>query len=246
MELKNQLIILIFFFTLTDGRGKPTRVPFRWSSRLAVARGVAGALEYLHMKSPNIIPHGNLKLTNVLLDENDGVLVTDYGLTSLLASSLVSQRMVAFKSPEFQSHKRVSRKSDVRSYGCLLLELLTGKVSADSAPSQGPTNNNDNNNVVDLCSWVHRAVREEWTAEIFDVEIAAQRGANAGMLKLLQIAIRCCERSPEMRPEMREVVREVGKIEIVGVDSETEEFSSMDRSVTDDSMSASTPSRSIG
>ena len=221
---------------LTEGKGKPTRIPFRWSSRLSVARGVARALEYLHLntKSTNVVPHGNLKLSNVLLDENDGVLVTDYGLTSLVAAPLAAQRMIAFKSPEYQSHKKVSRKSDVWSYGCLLLELVTGRVSADSAPP--------GTNAVDLCRWVHRAVREEWTAEIFDVEIAVQRSANHGMLKLLQIAMRCCASSPENRPEMSEVAREVENIVVTADSEDEEEFSSMDRSLTDESMS--TPSRS--
>ncbi|XP_071937510.1 pollen receptor-like kinase 1 [Coffea arabica] len=221
---------------LNEGKGKPTRIPFRWSSRLSVARGVARALEYLHLntKSTNVVPHGNLKLSNVLLDENDGVLVTDYGLTSLVAAPLAAQRMIAFKSPEYQSHKKVSRKSDVWSYGCLLLELVTGRVSADSAPP--------GTNAVDLCRWVHRAVREEWTAEIFDVEIAVQRSANHGMLKLLQIAMRCCASSPENRPEMSEVAREVENIVVTADSEDEEEFSSMDRSLTDESMS--TPSRS--
>ncbi|KAL3515551.1 hypothetical protein ACH5RR_022453 [Cinchona calisaya] len=223
---------------LHEGKGKPTRIPFRWSSRLLVARGVAKALEYLHQttkSSPNVVPHGNLKLSNVLLDENNNVLVTDYGLTSLIAAPLVAQRMISFKSPEYQSHKKLSRKSDIWSYGCLLLELVTGRVSADSGPS--------GTNAVDLCSWVHRAVREEWTAEIFDVEIAVQRSANHGMLKLLQIAMRCCERSPENRPEISEVVREVESIDLTPDSEDDEEFSSMDRSLTDESMSA-TPSRS--
>ncbi|CAI9104004.1 OLC1v1002606C1 [Oldenlandia corymbosa var. corymbosa] len=219
---------------LHEGKGKPSRIPFRWSSRLAVARGVARALQHLHSntKSSNVAPHGNLKLSNVLLDENDDVLVTDYGLTTLVAAPLAAQRMTAYKSPEYQSSKKVSRKSDVWSYGCLLLELVTGRLSADSAPA-GTT-------AVDLCSWVHRAVREEWTAEIFDVEIAVQRSANHGMLKLLQIAMKCCERSPENRPEINEVVREVESITVVA-DSEDEEFSSMDPSLTDDSMSATSP-----
>lgn len=188
-------------------------------------------MEYLHLKikSPNIVPHGNLKLSNVLLDENDAVLVTDYGLTSLVSAPLAVQRMISFKSPEYQSHNKVSRKSDVWSYGCLLLELVTGRVSAESAPP--------GTNAVDLCSWVHRAVREEWTAEIFDVEIAVQRSANHGMLKLLQIAMRCCERSPENRPEMSEVAREVESI-LVTTDSEDEEFSSMEQSLTEESLSS--------
>ncbi|GMJ12932.1 receptor-like kinase 1 [Hibiscus trionum] len=217
------------FNRLHGGRGTTDRIPIRWNLRLAIARAVARAMEYLHRNvnfSTCVVPHGNLKLSNVLLDEDDTVLVSDYGLASLVAVPIAAQRLVAYKSPEYHNSKRVSMKSDVWSYGCLLLELLTGRLSAHSAPP--------GINGVDLCSWVHRAVREEWTAEIFDMEISVQRNAAPGMLKLLQVAIRCCEKSPEKRPEMTEIVREIDSIKAV----DSEEISdSADQSLTDESFS---------
>ncbi|KAL7125133.1 hypothetical protein ABFS83_14G095300 [Erythranthe nasuta] len=228
---------------LHGGRGTRDRVPFRWSSRLAAARGVGRALQHLHLnsgRSQTTAPHGNLKSSNVLLDENDETLVSDYGLAALIAAPIAAQRMAAYKCPEYQSRKRISEKSDVWSYGGLLLELLTGRIPAHSAAPGAEG--------VDLCSWVHRAVREEWTAEIFDAEIAVQSGANNGMLRLMQIAMKCCEKSPEKRPEISQVVAEVEEIKGGGRDSEDDEYSSyssLDRSVTDDSWSA-TPSLVIG
>ncbi|KAK2663447.1 hypothetical protein Ddye_002021 [Dipteronia dyeriana] len=213
------------------------RIAFTWSSRLSVARGVARALEYLHINISGMIPHGNLKSTNILLDEHETVVVSDYGLSSLVALPIASQRMVSYKSPEYQSNKRVSRKSDVWSYGCLLLELLTSRVSVHSAPP--------GINGVDLSTWVHRAVREEWTAEIFDPEISKHRRACHGMLKLLQIALRCCDKSPEKRPEMTEVVRVVENIKVVE-ESEDEEDLSGDPSLTDDSLSITAPAMVAG
>ena len=188
-------------------------------------------MEYLHLNtSPSVaVPHGNLKSTNILMGENDTVLVSDYGLASLIALPVAVQQTVSYKSPEYQSTKRVSKKSDVWNYGCLLLELLTGKVAACTAPAgfRG----------VDIYNWVHKAVREEWTAEVFDGEIAMnRRNAVPGMLRLLEIALRCVERSPERRPEMSEVVREVEEIQFIDK-SEDEEDQSWDRSHTDESMS---------
>ncbi|MCD7447821.1 hypothetical protein HAX54_035298 [Datura stramonium] len=226
------------------GKGRRDRIPFRWSSRLSVARGVARALEHLHLNCSSsqtaavVVPHGNLKSTNVLLDENDDVRVSDYGLTSLIALPIATQRMISYRSPEYLASKKVSKKSDIWSFGCLLLELLTGRISSHSAPP-GVTG-------ADLCNWVHRAVREEWTAEIFDTEIAVQRSANSGMLRLLQIAIRCCDKSPEKRPEVSELLREVESINSPVLDSEDEEEDlslSMDQSRTDDSIATATPSR---
>ncbi|KAH7575615.1 hypothetical protein JRO89_XS02G0162900 [Xanthoceras sorbifolium] len=209
---------------------KKDRIAFKWSSRLSVAIGVARAMEYLHLNTKSqsgLVPHGNLKSKNILLDEDETVLVSDYGLSSLVALPIAAQRMVSYKSPEYQSTKRVSRKSDVWSYGCLVLELLTSRVSVHSAPPGV--------NGVDLSSWVHRAVREEWTAEIFDQEISVQTNAVHGMLKLLQIALHCCDKSPEKRPEMTEVVKEVENIKVV--ESEDEEDLSVDQSLTDESLS---------
>ncbi|KAK9265758.1 hypothetical protein L1049_025243 [Liquidambar formosana] len=219
-------------FSRIHGRRRvKDRIPFRWNARLSVARGVARALEYLHLNSNSqtTLPHGNLKSTNVLLDDHDVVLVSDYGLSSLVSLPIASQRMVSYKSPEYQNARRVSKKSDVWSYGCLLLELLTGRIPSHSAPS--------GTNGVELCSWVHQAVREEWTAEIFDLEISAQRGAAHGMVKLLELAIQCCDKSPEKRPEMTQVVREVENIRDVE-SSEDEDDLSSDPSLTDDSMTS--------
>ncbi|PON39081.1 Tyrosine-protein kinase [Trema orientale] len=220
------------FNRIHGGRGKRDRIPFRWGSRLTVARGVARALEFLHLNtsSPVAVPHGNLKSTNILLGDNDSALVSDYGLASLIALPVAVQRTVSYRSPEYQSTKRVSKKSDVWSFGGLLLELLTGKVAAYAAPAGARG--------VDLCRWVHRAVREEWTAEIFDGEIAVnRRSAVPGMLRLLEIALRCIETSPERRPDMSEVVREVEEIQLVdqSEDEDDDHGHSHERSLTDDS-----------
>lgn len=219
---------------ISGGRGG-NRVPFSWNSRLSVARGVARALVHLHLntKFNNIVPHGNLRSSNVLFDENDAVLVSDFGLASLIAQPIAAQHMVVYKSPEYGYARKVTMQSDVWSYGSLLIELLTGKVSVCSAPP--------GTNGVDLCSWVHRAVREEWTAEIFDKEISGLKSALPGMLRLLQIAMRCIERFPEKRPEMREVVREVEKIQPTLI-SEDDDDVSGDRSLTDDSLSTASTS----
>lgn len=187
-------------------------------------------MEYLHLNTNFLVPHGNLKSTNVLLDSDENALVSDYSLDSLI--SLAAQRTVCYRSPEYKSTRRVSKKSDVWSYGCLLLELLTGKVGVHTAPP-GVSG-------VDLCTWVHTAIREEWTAEIFDGEIAVnRRSALPGMLRLLVIALHCVEKLPEKRPEMSEVVRQVEEIQFKD-QSEDEGDLSLERSYTDDSISTVT------
>ncbi|MQL88172.1 hypothetical protein Taro_020738 [Colocasia esculenta] len=195
--------------------------PFCLRLFLQVAHGVARAMGFLHQRCRelDVIPHGNLKSSNVLLAENNTVLVSDYGLGTLISPSVAVQRMVAFKSPEYEDLRGVSMKSDVWSYGCLLLELITGRIPLHSAPPgvRG----------LDLGSWVHRAVREEWTAEILDAEVAGgQKRTTSGMVELLQLAVRCSDRQPEQRPEMEEVLREVEGIMPDISDDEEEDSSS--------------------
>ncbi|CAN0874952.1 Probable inactive receptor kinase At5g58300 [Linum grandiflorum] len=222
------------FNRIHGGRGSNDRIPFRWKPRLVVARGVAMGLAHLHSNtnhSIGIIGHGNLKSSNVFLDQNDSPLVADYGFIPIIAVPIAAQRMVCYRSPEYQNHKRVSNKTDIWSYGCLLLELLTGRVPTYELSSS--------NGSVDLCNWVNRAVREEWTCEVLDVEIGMQRSAIPGMLNLLQLAMRCCDKSPEKRPDIDEVLMELKGVDVVmeSEDEEEEEELSMDQSLEDQSLS---------
>nr|TKR84707.1 hypothetical protein D5086_0000254950 [Populus alba] len=72
------------------------------AARLSIARGIARALKYLHTTTTNsksVVPHGNLKSTNVLLDCNGMDLISDYGLSSLKAQSIAAQNLVSYKPP---------------------------------------------------------------------------------------------------------------------------------------------------
>ncbi|KAM1030430.1 hypothetical protein ACFX13_035046 [Malus domestica] len=129
-------------FNRMFGKRGANRIPFRWRSRLSVARGVARALKYLQnnetssvesSSSTSTAPQGNLKLSNVLLDDSDGVLVSDYGFASLVAIPIAMQRMVIYKSLEYRKTKKVLKDSNVWSYGSLVLELLTEKISTCTA-----------------------------------------------------------------------------------------------------------------
>lgn len=84
------------------------------------------------------------------------------------------------------------------SFGVLLLELLTGK-----APNQASLGEEG----IDLPRWVQSVVREEWTAEVFDVELMRGGDQEEEMVQLLQIAMACVAIIPDKRPRMSEVLR---------------------------------------
>lgn len=125
------------------------------------------------------IPHGNLKSSNILLTENMNPLISEYGLKP------------SSSSPE-EEENEADFKQDVYAFGVILLELLTGKMVK-------------NKNEMDLASWVVSVLREEWTVEVFDRDLIREGANEERMVNLLQVAVRCVNRSPAARPGMNQV-----------------------------------------
>ncbi|XP_031501396.1 probable leucine-rich repeat receptor-like protein kinase At1g68400 [Nymphaea colorata] len=189
-------------FSLLHGNRGPGRTPLDWTSRMKIAIGAARGLAYLHhtCRSPRIY-HGNVKSTNVLLDRSGNACVVDFGLASL-ASPAVAARPTGYRAPEVSDGRKASHKADVYSFGVLLLELLTGKSPA-APPEEGG---------VDLPRWVQSVVREEWTSEVFDLELMRYKNIEEEMVGMLQIALSCTSISPDQRPKMAHVVRMIEEI----------------------------------
>lgn len=185
-------------FSLLQGNRKGQK--FEWASRLVVAAKIAEALAFMHQElHSDGIAHGNLKSSNIMLKKNMEPCISEYGLMVVDPQESSSSANVNGLKTMQQTEDNASNafKADIYCFGVILLELLTGKLVQNEG--------------VELTSWVHSVVREEWTVEVFDKSLISEGASEERMLNLLQVAIKCVNHS-QARPSINQVVAMINTI----------------------------------
>ncbi|KAL0350983.1 UNVERIFIED_CONTAM: Leucine-rich repeat receptor-like protein kinase PXC1 [Sesamum radiatum] len=186
-------------FRLIHSHGNRTGQPFNWSSRLSVAAKVADALAFMHEELHyDRIPHGNLKSSNILLNKDMEPCISEYGLMIVGNQEHSSSILTNSTLEAAQEESNSLFKADTYAFGVILLELLTGRMALQEGQ--------------DLASWVLAVVREEWTVEVFDKNLIHEGASEERMVNVLQIAIKCVNKSPEARPSMKQVALEMATL----------------------------------
>ncbi|XWS45397.1 hypothetical protein CRYUN_Cryun15aG0133000 [Craigia yunnanensis] len=176
-----------------------------FSTRLRIALGSAKGLAYLHEDCHPRIIHRDIKAANILLDDNFEAMVADFGLAKLSSDNYthVSTRVMGtfgYLAPEYASSGKLTEKSDVFSFGVMLLELITGKQPVD------PTNVMDDS----LVDWARpllaRALENGNHDELVDARLELNYNHNE-MQRMVACAAASIRHSARKRPKMSQIVR---------------------------------------
>ncbi|GMH13732.1 hypothetical protein Nepgr_015573 [Nepenthes gracilis] len=178
--------------------------PLDWASRMKIALGAARGLAYLHEDSSPHVIHRDFKASNILLEHDYTPKVSDFGLARTAMDEEnrhISTRVMGtfgYVAPEYAMTGHLLVKSDVYSYGVVLLELLTGRKPIDMSQPPGQEN---------LVAWTRPLLTtKEGLESIIDPSLGPDISWDS-VAKVAAIASMCVQPEVSHRPFMGEVVQ---------------------------------------
>ncbi|KAL6193305.1 hypothetical protein ACLB2K_034389 [Fragaria x ananassa] len=174
--------------------------PLRWELRSKIILGTAEGLAYLHEESKVRIIHRDIKLSNILLDENFMPKIADFGLARLFPEdkthiSTAIAGTLGYMAPEYVTRGKLTEKADVYSFGVLVIEIISGKRINSFA-----------SNSVSILQAVWVLYGSDQLCNAVD-PVLEGNFINNEASQLLQVGLLCVQASAELRPSMPLVVK---------------------------------------
>ncbi|XP_057793484.1 G-type lectin S-receptor-like serine/threonine-protein kinase At1g34300 [Salvia miltiorrhiza] len=190
-----------FLFAPEEQSGKH----LNWENRYSVALGTARGITYLHEECRDCIVHCDIKPENILLDENYCAKVSDFGLAKLVNPkdhryrTLTSVRGTrGYLAPEWLANLPITSKSDVYSYGMVLLEIVSGKrnfeVSAET-------------NHKKFSLWAYEEFEKGNVEAVVDRRLLSHEIDMEQVRRAVVVSFWCIQEQPSQRPMMGKVVQ---------------------------------------
>ncbi|KAJ4845527.1 hypothetical protein Tsubulata_013050 [Turnera subulata] len=173
-----------------------------WNTRFNIAVGTAKGLAYLHEECAVKIVHCDIKPENVLLDDNFNAKVSDFGLAKLMHREeshvyTTVRGTRGYLAPEWISNNPISEKSDVYSYGIVLLEIITGRRAYGSSESSQKSH---------VASFSFKMLEQGKLREIIDSNLEIDE-KDERVITAIKVALWCIQDEMQLRPPMTKVVQ---------------------------------------
>ncbi|KAK4376751.1 hypothetical protein RND71_003047 [Anisodus tanguticus] len=188
-----------------------------WSLRVDIALQIAMAIEYLHFSVVPPIVHRDITSTNIFVEKDMKVKVGDFGLSRLLVCTDTSvatgdstgevwtgpQGTPGYLDPDYHKSFRLNEKSDIYSFGVVLLELITGMKAVDQKREKRE---------MALADMVVSRIQMGLLQQVVDPVLVVDGEAMEGVGAVAELAFRCVAADKDDRPDSRDVVVELRRI----------------------------------